>query len=811
MGEEQAQPRKYALTVGGRPHEVTLSGGSILLPVHGRKIHHDPACGHLTDSAELKTFPDDPEGLLWWRLLDAADPAAFARGIGLVNSQNQPLDGLCSCVLRPVSAARAALLRYCPVEWAAEVFDTERHRAAAEAAEREAERIRDRFPLADWEQLPLERYALGQGSGNDTYSYVIEYGSARLGSITGGSAMKHLVYRRTDGSWWHDSRYKDAGEAWAAVRAGIVEAVRAARDGRVGDIDSMPAVRAGNTVIAKTLHVYANGSVLPLYADNLARHFVALLADGPVPQMRPFERKAHLKELFERTGVCAGWSPDLAARFLLWWAPPLSAPRTVRIDTAGQVSQWQWADWLAHGHLAVAMDGEDVGDLHRFADREEFTEAWAGRPGLTDLWELLALRPGDRVVATSGNVRVLAVGRVTDDGYHWDPDGGEPRHTVSVQWDETYATVLEPPVAWRRGFLAEVRSAVWERIAKARSKSLAAAGQEEAAEPVADGIPLDPVLRRIGDALDRRGQAVLYGPPGTGKTYEALRYAVRRIGELADDLPGVRPYAEPGEEAFRATHRALVEADRLTMVTFHPNYGYEDFIEGLRPVKGEAGLALEVRAGVFKRVCARAAQDPGHTYLVLVDELNRGNLPKIFGELITLLEKDKRGYTVTLPLSGDLFSVPPNVQLLGTMNTADRSIRMLDSAIRRRFAFLELLPNTEPLTDAVVGQLDLKVFLTELNARIRAGLDREKQIGQAFLLPGGEPVGTPEELAAVIRDEILPLLQEYAYDDYGLLAGFLGTAVIDPVAHTPRELDDEKLVSALYEELQVKAHATQPE
>ncbi|MER5413078.1 MULTISPECIES: AAA family ATPase [Streptomyces] len=807
MGEEKPKLRKYALTVGGRPHEVTLSDGRILLPTHGRKIHHDPACGHLTDSAELKTVPDDAEGLLWWRLLDAVDPTAFARGTGLVNSQNQPLDGLCSCVLRPVSAARAALLPYCPVGWAAQVFDAERHSAASEAAQQEAEHIRGQFPFADWEQLPLERYALGQGAGNDTYSYVIEYGSARLGSITGGSAMKHLVYRRTDGSWWHDSRYKDTGEAWTAVRAGIVEAIRAARDGRVGDIDSMAAVRAGNTVIAKTLHVYANGSVLPLYSDSLARHFVSLLAHGPVPQMRPFERKAYLKELFERTGVPSGWSPDLAARFLLWWAPPLSAPRTIRIDTPAGV----WPDWLAARHIAVAMDGDDVGDLHRFADREEFTDACAGSPRLMDLWELLVLRPGDRVVATSGNTRVLGVGRVTDDGYHWSPDGVESRHIVSVQWDETYATALEAPVTWRPGFLAEVKPIVWERIAKARSKRLAAAGQEEATESVANGTPLDSVLQRIGDALDRRGQAVLYGPPGTGKTYEALRYAVRRIGELADDLPGVQPYAEPGEEAFRATHRALVNADRLTMVTFHPGYGYEDFIEGLRPVKGEAGLSLEVRDGVFKRVCARAEQDPSHTYLVLVDELNRGNLPKIFGELITLLEKDKRGYTVTLPLSGDHFSVPPNIQLLGTMNTADRSIRMLDSAIRRRFAFLELLPNMEPLTDAVVGQLDLRVFLTELNARIRAGLDREKQIGQAFLLPGGEPVSTPEELAAVVRDEILPLLQEYAYDDYGLLAGFLGTAVIDPVAHTPRELDDEKLVSALYEELQVKAHAAQPE
>ncbi|MFF2192914.1 AAA family ATPase [Streptomyces sp. NPDC058157] len=791
---------------------MTLSGGSILLPLSGRKIHHDPACGHLTDSGSLDTFPDDPDGLLWWRLLDAPDPAAYARGIGLVNSQNQPLTGLCSCVLRPVGAARAESLPYCPVEWAAAVFDAERHRADAEAADREAALIRTRFPFADWEHLPLERYALGQGTGNDAYSYVIEYGSGRLGSITGGSAMKHLVYRRNDGNWWHDSRFEDVSEAWEAVRSGIVEAVRSARDGRVGDIDGITAVRAGNTVIAKTLHVYANGSVLPLYADSLTRHFVGLLADGPVPQMRPFERKAYLKQLFDRTGIPSGWSADLAARFLLWWAPTPSAPRTLRldVDVAGL-----WPSWLETGHIAVTPKGEDVGDLHRFADREEFAEACTGRPGLLPLWELLLLRPGDRIVATSGNTEVLGVGRVTDDGYAWlHSEGDRPRHSVAVEWDASYATVLQPPVSWRAGFLAEVKPAVWERVARARSGALAAGeGAEDAAEPVADTppAPLDPVLQRIGDALDRRGQAVLYGPPGTGKTYEALRYAVRRLGELADDLPGLHPYADPGEPAFRATHRALVGAGRLTMVTFHPNYGYEDFIEALRPAKGTAGLSLEVRDGVFKRVCARAEQDPGHTYLVLVDELNRGDLPKIFGELITLLEKDKRGYTVTLPLSGEDFAVPPNVQLLGTMNTADRSIRMLDSAIRRRFAFLELLPDTEPLADAVVGPLDLKVFLTELNARIRVGLDREKQIGQAFLLPGGEPVATPQELAAVVRDEILPLLQEYAYDDYGLLAGFLGTTVIDPVAHSPRDLDDERLVSALYEELQVKAHASQPE
>ncbi|GAA2817452.1 McrB family protein [Streptomyces showdoensis] len=300
---------------------------------------------------------------------------------------------------------------------------------------------------------------------------------------------------------------------------------------------------------------------------------------------------------------------------------------------------------------------------------------------------------------------------------------------------------------------------------------------------------------------------MLFGPPGTGKTYHALRYAVRRLGELSDDLPGVDPLAEPGSAAFRETLDALTGSGRLTMVAFHPSYGYEDFVEGLRPVDGAEGLALRPAPGVFKRVCARAAENPGRLHLVIVDELNRGNLPRILGELITILEKDKRGLPVTLPLTGEAFRVPPNVRILGTMNTADRSIRMLDAAIRRRFSFLELLPDSRPLVDRWVGKLHLADFLDELNRRIRSLLDREKQIGHAFFLPGGRPVSSPAEFAAVIRGEILPLLQEYAYDDYTLLAGFLGDGLVDPATHTLKDVGDEPLVTLLYEELQVGAGA----
>ena len=253
------------------------------------------------------------------------------------------------------------------------------------------------------------------------------------------------------------------------------------------------------------------------------------------------------------------------------------------------------------------------------------------------------------------------------------------------------------------------------------------------------------------------------------------------------------------------------EIGRLTRTTFHPSYTYEDFIEGFRPSQqGTGGLALRLEDGIFKRVCRAAQAHPDRPYLILVDEINRGNVAKILGELLTLLERDKRGLTVSLPQSKETFSIPPNVYLLGTMNTADRSIKLLDAALRRRFAFLELMPDLELLRGASVGDLSLDEFLDELNSRIARSEGREKQIGHAYLLEGGEPVSEVETFARCFREEILPLLQEYCYDEYGTLAKFIGSALVDADAQSldhDKVSDPEQLVAALAAEFSAEAEA----
>jgi 5-methylcytosine-specific restriction protein B len=182
---------------------------------------------------------------------------------------------------------------------------------------------------------------------------------------------------------------------------------------------------------------------------------------------------------------------------------------------------------------------------------------------------------------------------------------------------------------------------------------------------------------------------------------------------------------------------------------------------------------------------------PERQFYLLIDEINRGDIPRIFGELLTVLENDKRGLSVLLPLSGERFVVPKNIYIIGTMNTADRSIALLDTALRRRFGFIELMPDYGILADTVVGgEILLGPWLSSLNERIRNSLGRDarnRQIGHAYFLQAGKPVTDFSLFSRILADDILPLLEEYCYEDYVALAQILGRGLIDEQEQRVRE------------------------
>lgn len=291
----------------------------------------------------------------------------------------------------------------------------------------------------------------------------------------------------------------------------------------------------------------------------------------------------------------------------------------------------------------------------------------------------------------------------------------------------------------------------------------------------------------------------------------------RRIGDLVFDKDSAGRWfiaaplsAELKEMIERTTHQPSTprEVKDYDFITFHQAYSYEDFIEGIRPQvdpsaesdeEGSVGYVLE--AGIFKKAVLKALQRTGFGgtiddfcaltrderaklfdgaphYAVFIDEINRGNVARILGELITLLEDDKRlgaenELIVRLPYSGRLFGVPPNLHVIGTMNTADRSVEALDAALRRRFEFEELAPQPEELKFMVDGPIDPRRLLQTINRRLEKLRDRDHCIGHAYLLPL-EKERTLDALKQVFAAKILPLLQEYFFGDWGKIGLVLG-------------------------------------
>lgn len=329
--------------------------------------------------------------------------------------------------------------------------------------------------------------------------------------------------------------------------------------------------------------------------------------------------------------------------------------------------------------------------------------------------------------------------------------------------------------------------------------------EEELKAEVIKGVGLlMPYYKHIMDYPEIVKNMILYGPPGTGKTYITATYAVLICGWYTLDT-----LKNMNHSKIMEIYHELEQEGRIGFTTFHQSYGYEDFIEGIRPVldkektdaqnqseeqKSEKSRNLEytMEAGVFKAFCEKAEKSK-KPYVFIIDEINRGNISRIFGELITLIEESKRKgeadeRSVILLYSGLPFSVPSNVYIIGTMNTADRSIALLDTALRRRFSFVEMMPDTEVLKDIKIevpempdtvdkkagkSTIDIQKLLEIINQRIEVLYDREHTIGHAYFC-GLKKTATLDGLKNVFKKSVLPLLQEYFFDDYEKIAMVLG-------------------------------------
>ena len=250
---------------------------------------------------------------------------------------------------------------------------------------------------------------------------------------------------------------------------------------------------------------------------------------------------------------------------------------------------------------------------------------------------------------------------------------------------------------------------------------------------------------------------------------------------LNELIPEVQQFVDKAEK-YRGD--STTSEKNYEFITFHQSMSYEDFIEGIKPTleyEDDSDLAYKLKDGIFKLLCQKAKNNPERQYALFIDEINRGNIPAIFGELISLIEDDKRegernALSAQLPYSKQLFSVPPNIYLIGTMNTADRSVEGLDAALRRRFSFITVMPDPTTLSTNCEG-INLQELLTRINQRLERLLDLDHTIGHAFLWD----VRGLEDLKNRFSNKVIPQLQEYFYGDWRKIGMVLGESFVQKV------------------------------
>lgn len=406
--------------------------------------------------------------------------------------------------------------------------------------------------------------------------------------------------------------------------------------------------------------------------------------------------------------------------------------------------------WSELGDLSSYLSKEDV----RAQLREVYGGSFSQKNSAHAVWQFVhEIEPGDIVFVKRGRNEIIGRG-IVEGEYEFSLAGGQYPNTRKMKWthkgsweaDTTLVLKTLTDVSDYPDFVARLEGYFGTDDGEAAEMGAVEYPSYVAADFLSEAYMDEDRYNTLVDVLRVKKNVILQGAPGVGKTFVAKRLAYSMMG--------------------------MKDADRVMMVQFHQSYSYEDFIEGYRPCA--AGFALD--KGAFYSFCKKAQDDTDNDYFFIIDEINRGNLSKIFGELFMLIESDKRGPKNKLQLlySKELFYVPSNVYIIGMMNTADRSLALLDYALRRRFAFFKLTPGfdsegfeayrkslSSPSFDALVACVDrLNVAISEDDT-----LGDGFCIGHSYFCSLDRETATRGRLSSIVEFELIPLLEEYWFDE----------------------------------------------
>ena len=633
-------------------------------------------------------------------------------------------------------------------------------------------------------------------STNDSLCYWLEFNKKikeYFGSISGGSSFKFGLYQRKDNIWVSGSPAKpeelsneEALTRGREIRDVIIKGAEvisscvkldSVEDYEQLDEDLNAAIGkyASFAWIHKYYHMVFQTKFASWHSSDWQKHI--LMAFGIKPSVKYYGRSGQLVTIARRAKMRAAVFSD--ASYNKFGGIKLFCRIGTSDGSANYFSEWKGKGivsigWPNIGSLKTYVQGNDI-------DRKTVTEKLSeeyypsdNRTASRKAGELCVFyrTNGDTIFVAMDGASLLSLGDNVG-SYDFSIDSEMP-HCKTIQWHDCFSQEDRLPNKSEGLRTSCIAFSDVENLLFLYHKYYYDISNIEEPEVI---IVAEVTKRTPKKDLIHPLNQILYGAPGTGKTYSSAEYALAIIENR--EINQTKKTLEE-RAALMEQYTSCVENGQITFTTFHQSYGYEEFIQGIRPDSFSGTISFMKADGVFKKIADKALHDKENNYVIIIDEINRGNISKIFGELITLIEEDKRcgeinQLSATLPLGGT-FTVPNNLYIIGTMNTADKSISLIDTALRRRFAFVEMAPD-----ESIIENDTLRNVLAALNIYLQNELrSTDLLIGHSYFVGKSE-----EALCHIMNQSIIPLLYEYFYDDVAKVK-----KALDCLAGTKGEIDD---------------------